>query len=322
MQIKNSRGVQQEEVWAAADALLANGLRPTIERVRQHLGRGSPNTVSPMLETWFAGLGKRLGMTGEAGRERQMPVAATQALAKLWDAALLVARKEVEAEFAPKLLALADERALLAEEQTRLLELEQAFALRQEMADQMLSAEREKTASAEVRLEAVESTVRQREATIAEHRVALADAQEQLHAARIQNDGLIQRHTEERTKWEERAAGNERRLLGEIERERREAKHARSALTETNALLQSTRSSLEARLESQALRLQTCEVDLGAAHQAVTSMNLRCAELSGLLQEQRMTNGAMLEQLNQTLGALARDSTTSKRRRPAAKVAP
>jgi hypothetical protein len=46
-----ARGVQLEEVWASADAVLAQGERPTIERVRQHLGRGSPNTVAPMLGT-------------------------------------------------------------------------------------------------------------------------------------------------------------------------------------------------------------------------------------------------------------------------------
>ena len=31
-------GVQLEDVCAAADALVAEGLKPTIERVRRHLG--------------------------------------------------------------------------------------------------------------------------------------------------------------------------------------------------------------------------------------------------------------------------------------------
>jgi hypothetical protein len=35
---KVTRGVQEADVWAAADALLALGLRPTIERVRQQIG--------------------------------------------------------------------------------------------------------------------------------------------------------------------------------------------------------------------------------------------------------------------------------------------
>ena len=42
---KTTRGVQEQDVWAAADAVLLQGERPTIERVLQHMGRGSPNTV-------------------------------------------------------------------------------------------------------------------------------------------------------------------------------------------------------------------------------------------------------------------------------------
>ena len=61
MQYRTSRGIQYEDVAQAADALLQEGSRPTIERIRLRLGRGSPNTVSPMLEQWFAGLGQRLG---------------------------------------------------------------------------------------------------------------------------------------------------------------------------------------------------------------------------------------------------------------------
>ena len=41
---KARRGTQEHEVWAASDALMQEGLRPTIERVRQRLGKGSPNT--------------------------------------------------------------------------------------------------------------------------------------------------------------------------------------------------------------------------------------------------------------------------------------
>ena len=54
MQVKSPRGVQQVDVNAAADELLIDQLKPTIERVRMKLGRGSPNTVGPMLDVWFS----------------------------------------------------------------------------------------------------------------------------------------------------------------------------------------------------------------------------------------------------------------------------
>ena len=38
---RGPRGVQLEEVVEAADQLLAQGLKPTIERVRQQLGGGA-----------------------------------------------------------------------------------------------------------------------------------------------------------------------------------------------------------------------------------------------------------------------------------------
>ncbi|NZD48101.1 DNA-binding protein, partial [Sphaerotilus sulfidivorans] len=55
-----SRGITEQDVWKAADVLLLEGARPTIERVRLKIGRGSPNTVSPHLESWFARLGARI----------------------------------------------------------------------------------------------------------------------------------------------------------------------------------------------------------------------------------------------------------------------
>ena len=68
---RGGRGIQESQVWEAADALVHEGLRPTIERVRQKIGSGSPNTVSPMLERWFATLGKRLDGRDRLARGRQ-----------------------------------------------------------------------------------------------------------------------------------------------------------------------------------------------------------------------------------------------------------
>jgi hypothetical protein len=89
MQKTSTRGVQEADVWAAADALIAQGLRPTIERVRQQIGRGSPNTVSPMLESWFATLGQRLGVAAGQGEllPSSVPDPVQRLAQQLWDAA-------------------------------------------------------------------------------------------------------------------------------------------------------------------------------------------------------------------------------------------
>ncbi len=111
MQSKSSRGVQQEEVFAAADALLAERLRPTIERVRMKIGRGSPNTVAPMLEAWFSGLGQRLGVVPAAAGEGGPPSAVRQAMDGVWAAALTAAREQADAALAAEREALASEHS-------------------------------------------------------------------------------------------------------------------------------------------------------------------------------------------------------------------
>lgn len=55
-----ARGITEMDVLEAADALLVRGERPTIERVRQELGRGSPNTVNRHLDAWWRTLSARL----------------------------------------------------------------------------------------------------------------------------------------------------------------------------------------------------------------------------------------------------------------------
>ena len=55
-----NKGVTQEQVNRAADALVAAGERPTVDRIRAFLGTGSPNTVTRLLEGWWQTLGGRL----------------------------------------------------------------------------------------------------------------------------------------------------------------------------------------------------------------------------------------------------------------------
>jgi len=44
--VRGRKGVQQDDVSRSADAILAAGNGPTVERVRAHLVTGSPNTVT------------------------------------------------------------------------------------------------------------------------------------------------------------------------------------------------------------------------------------------------------------------------------------
>src|SRR5262245_28964854 len=89
-------GIQEKDVWQAADALLMEGARPTIERVRQRIGRGSPNTVQPLLDTWFRGLGARLTDPKAFAAPPDVPDPVAQASRHFWEVALATARKEFD----------------------------------------------------------------------------------------------------------------------------------------------------------------------------------------------------------------------------------
>lgn len=94
--IRRPRGVQREDVWAAADAVLLEGLKPTIERVRQRLGSGSPNTVGPLLEQWFKHLGRRIQDPGAFAAPSGVPDPVLQAAQHFWETALAQTRGDFE----------------------------------------------------------------------------------------------------------------------------------------------------------------------------------------------------------------------------------
>lgn len=91
-----ARGISETDVFKACDALLLEGARPTIERVRQTLGRGSPNTISPMLETWFKHLGARIKDPGAFSAPAGLVEPVFQAAQHLWEVAQAEARRDVD----------------------------------------------------------------------------------------------------------------------------------------------------------------------------------------------------------------------------------
>lgn len=92
-----ARGITESDVFKACDALLLEGARPTIERVRHALGRGSPNTISPMLETWFKHLGARIKDPGAFSAPPTVPDPIFQAAQHFWEVAQAEARRDVDA---------------------------------------------------------------------------------------------------------------------------------------------------------------------------------------------------------------------------------
>jgi len=158
-----ARGITQDQVNQAADAILATGENPTVEKVRAELGTGSPNTITRMLDAWRGQLGERLRQLSALP---EVPGAVGQAMIELWRLAISHAEQVSEGR-------LATDRATL------------------EAAQAQLALQRE---SWEARLQAAETSIAQAQVArdLAEHACATLDGQLQdSHALRA--DLLLQR---------------------------------------------------------------------------------------------------------------------------------
>lgn len=302
MQLKSMRGVQQEEVWAAADELIGEGLRPTIERVRQKIGRGSPNTVSPMLDAWFATLGSRLGVTDEkkvmAG---ELPPPVRQAVAKLWEAAQLSAQGVAEQGLLQVQQTLAAERSAIELQAVDLASREQGLQERQSAQDEVLQVARNQIADLAIRLEQSQALTNRRDTEIDTLHLKLSELDKQRLVDQGRAENELKRHAEERQRLEERATMTERRLMTELDRERQESK--RLKLNQQQATQQAERVGNQFQAEKQTLvqKLHDSEFELQSVRQALVLANERASELRGLLDDQRTANGAAISQLSQLL---------------------
>jgi len=224
---RGPRGVQQEEVAQAADALLAQGLKPTIERVRQHLGGGSPNTVSPMLDVWFAALAARMADASEPVEDDLPPN-----LRSAWNHAKHEARVIAEE-------ALQDERAALGQSREQLSLDQAALVAREEQLTATKAALDAALAETHQRCDALRAELAQAQNDIAVLRTRYEREVETLRDsnAQLQRDAVALRDehaqvlatreaawTDERQRTQEREAAHERRFLAEVDHARQAAK--------------------------------------------------------------------------------------------------
>jgi hypothetical protein len=82
------------DVQRAADALLRQGTKPSVAALREQLGGGSPNTLTPLLAKYWETLGARLG-AGPESLER-VPESLARVTELLWRRALDEARERLK----------------------------------------------------------------------------------------------------------------------------------------------------------------------------------------------------------------------------------
>lgn len=304
---KPSRGIQYSDVALAADALLQEGVRPTIERIRLKIGRGSPNTVGPLLEQWFSSLGARI-YPGSSASEAQesIPQEVREAMATLWSVAQSQAQQLAESALQTREAALeADRQALKAEAEA----LEQTRARVQERAAWLEQA----LAQADAQLKESHAQQQQLQGVLAERGreiQALTQALTQAQAANTQLQTLFHQtqadHQTAMREAESRHTGNERRWMAELDRARQEARKAEQAL---QAQTQDFAKAQQARTD----RLKDVEQAVQTADARVLSLEEQLAQAQAMVTSQRQT-------LDEQAAALAARSLTDSAHKTAMKT--
>lgn len=298
MQKTTTRGVQEADVWAAADALIAQGLRPTIERVRQHIGRGSPNTVSPMLETWFATLGQRLGVA--AGQGEPLPSSVpdpVQRLAQqLWDAAQEQAVQAAQAVLQQREDSAQAAEAALAAQQEQLVQREASMQAQKAAMDQALQVAQAQAQDLSRRLDEMQQQLQDRDERLEEMRETLADTARQREALQQKHGEEMQSAALERQRLAEQYAGNERHMLNELDRSRQELAAARKAATEQERKAETRYQELLGRHERGEQEQLHLHAQLQAAHNTAQLAQERAADLRSLMESQQRLSGAVAQE--------------------------
>ncbi|MGO4401164.1 DNA-binding protein [Achromobacter sp. PAB15] len=217
-------GITENDVWTAADALLLEGARPTIERVRQKIGRGSPNTVSPHLETWFRALGARIKDPGAFAAAPAIPDPITQAATHFWEAALAEARAEQADSYRQRWEELAEEGERLAGQAEQLQQRELQLANREQDLQESLRLATAQLAATEDRLQAAEQLLRQRDEQLKQSRLQLEDARGAVQTLLTEAEKMRGLHAQALEAVEARHTAHERRWMNELDAERGAAK--------------------------------------------------------------------------------------------------
>lgn len=245
------KGITQEQVNAAADALVAAGDKPTVEKIRQALGTGSPNTVTRMLETWRGTLAQRLQ---EIMTLPEVPPEVGHAFTDVWR--LAVAHAETLAH-----AALTTERNALFAAQTDLTQERKLWEIALAEAHANVAEGGAKLAQADAQLHERQALVDQLEAQRIDLLQQRERLQTQLDQQRVEQDTL----RAEQTAVQEHVRTVEDRAHQQIDQARQELKALQQRLEREQREHSKKLAQLTA--EQEALRTAVRVAEQATAHQ-------------------------------------------------------
>jgi chromosome segregation ATPase len=260
-------GVTLVDITRAADQLLADGERPTVEGIRKFLGTGSPATVNTLLKQYYQTLPARLNL----------PAPIATVAAELYEKLRATATEEVTALCGDLEAQIAAQRERLNQER-REFETEKA-ELRAEVASRGANVERLQD---QVRQLTARTT--QLEKDLAGQAARASSAEAQARAADEERDRTHQKHTAEIQRLREQSEGNERHLLLRIDEQKIQQQRLQVDREREAAAAAKRIGALEA-AQSEALKAQaSLRAEVGAAQRDLAKRGEALATAESSLQ--------------------------------------
>lgn len=255
--LRRAPRIKEEEVHTIADQLLLEGHRPSVERIRVQLGRGSPNTIALFLDRWWSKLGARL--RDLPGSELPpVPAEVASAMHALWTQAIDHARALLHETLAQQSAELTHQRehlqvraAELLRERAELAREREALHHTVHMAQSQLEAANERTRADTARIAELEN-----ERTRAQ---ALHEQEQREHnALRERFEAALKVHQADVRALNERMEAAERHWVREVDQ-------ARQALTAERKATHALERQLAADRETHATELKQVHAQLAGA---------------------------------------------------------
>ncbi len=235
----NRPGVKRDDVFAACEELLRAGERPSVERVRMHIGSGSPNTITPHVNAWFETLPGRLrpvGVTDDSAESVKALMESTglddaviESFHSLWKLALRRSGQAWRAEVDASRAEVEADRATLREAEADLADRQIAFEAASKGLEEALATTREALASSQRQAADVEAQRTALAAQLEEAHTNLLQATRRVETMRGEFDAAGVKHAAALREQQARHDAQEKRHLLEVDRAREEARAATAA---------------------------------------------------------------------------------------------
>lgn len=260
-------GITAQQVQEAAEALLAEGLHPTVVGVRTRLGGGSPNNITKWLSQWREA---RSALQSEA--LPPPPAAVETAMRSLWGAAWTAAKGHLEGEREALLSARQEierERTEMLAEITRLDSALETTRAECQQLQHALETERHAHESTRADVREARAIASERKKRVEEQTAELQEAQRQAAAALARASRADALETER-----ERAISEQTRLATDLKREQETARQGRAALDAGALKIRKLEHTLEQERQARQqveqalaeLRIETATLSERAAH--------------------------------------------------------